>query len=74
MSSISKITKGMERKYIAYTALSPVSMIGEVLMESVIPLIMAVIIDDGIQAGNFSVVLTKGLLMAGLAVVSLLCG
>lgn len=74
MSSISKITKGMEKKYIAYTCLSPVSMIGEVLMESVIPLIMAKIIDDGIQAGNFSVVLSQGLLMAGLSIISLICG
>lgn len=74
MSSISKITKGMERKYIAYTALSPVSMVGEVVMESIIPLIMAKIIDDGIQQGNFSVVLWQGLLMAGLSVISLLCG
>jgi len=74
MSSIAKITKGMEKKYIAFTYLSPVSMIGEVLMESVIPLIMAKIIDDGIQAENFSVVLSLGLLMAGLAIVSLVCG
>lgn len=74
MSSISKITKGMEKKYIAYTCLSPVSMIGEVLMESVIPLIMAKIIDDGIQTGNFSVVLSQGLLMAGLSIISLICG
>ena len=74
MSSISKITKGMERKYIAYTALSPVSMVGEVVMESVIPLIMAKMIDDGIQAGNFSVVLSQGLLMAGLSIISLICG
>lgn len=74
MSSLSKITKGMERKYIAYTALSPVSMIGEVVMESIIPLIMAKIIDDGILKGNFSVVVSQGLLMAGLAVVSLFCG
>ena len=74
MSSISKITKGMERKYIAYTALSPVSMVGEVVMESVIPLIMAKMIDDGIQAGNFSIVLSQGLLMAGLSIISLICG
>ncbi len=65
---------GMEGKYIAYTALSPVSMIGEVLMESIIPLIMAKMIDEGIQGGNFSVVLHQGLLMACLAVVSLVCG
>lgn len=74
MSSISKITKGMERKYIVYTALSPVSMVGEVVMESVIPLIMAKMIDDGIQAGNFSIVLSQGLLMAGLSIISLICG
>lgn len=74
MSSIRKITKGMERKYIAYTALSPVSMVGEVVMESVIPLIMAKMIDDGIQAGNFSIVLSQGLLMAGLSIISLICG
>ncbi|MCF0241290.1 MAG: ABC transporter ATP-binding protein [Treponema sp.] len=74
MSSISKITKGMEGKYIAYTILSPVSMIGEVVMESVIPLIMAKIIDKGIMESQFSVVLSYGLLMVGLSVLSLLCG
>ena len=74
MSSISKITKGMEGKYIAYTILSPVSMIGEVVMESVIPLIMAKIIDKGIMESQFSVVISYGLLMVGLSVLSLLCG
>ena len=75
MSAISKITKGMEKKYIAYTALSPVSMIGEVVMEMIIPLIMAKIIDVGItELHSLSYVAKTGGLMALLSIVSLVFG
>lgn len=74
MSTISKLTKGMEGKYIAYTILSPVSMVGEVLMETAIPLIMAKMIDEGIRQGNFSVVVSQGVLMIVLSIISLIFG
>lgn len=77
MSALKKITKGMEKKYIAYTCLSPVSMIGEVLMETYIPFVMAKIIDVGIcgpNGGDLSYVVKTGLMMAGLSIISLICG
>ncbi len=54
--------------------LSPLSMVGEVVMETVIPLLMARIIDVGIAERNLSYVLTVGLLMVGLSCVSLAFG
>ena len=50
MSSIKKITKNLEKKYWFYTALCPLVMIGEVIFETVIPFLMAFIIDNGIAA------------------------
>ncbi|MCR5272340.1 MAG: ABC transporter ATP-binding protein/permease [Lachnospiraceae bacterium] len=53
---------------------TPIAMLVEVLMETLIPLLMAVIIDDGIQAGNMKVIYTTGLLMLVLAAVGLFAG
>ncbi len=64
----------MERKYIAYTCLSPLTMLGEVAMETVIPYIMALIIDVGIANRDINYVLKTGLLMIGCACLSLACG
>ena len=71
MSTVSKLLSGLEKKYKLFSILSPVSMIGEVAMETVIPLIMAKIIDTGIADKNISYVARMGLLMVGLACVSL---
>lgn len=54
--------------------LSPVTIIGEVAMEVLIPTIMAMIIDNGIKKGDVGYVVKLGLLMALMAVVSLLFG
>ena len=64
----------MEKKYIAYTFLSPLTMLGEVAMETVIPYIMALIIDVGIANRDINYVLKTGLLMIGCAFLSLACG
>ena len=40
-----KLSGGMEKKYWIYTAISPLFMVGEVLMETTIPLVMAKIVD-----------------------------
>ena len=45
MSTIRKLTQGLSKKYIVNTILSPLVMIGEVVMEVIIPFIMAKIID-----------------------------
>lgn len=61
-------------KYKKEAILSPVTIIGEVAMEVLIPYVMASIINDGIQKGNISHVALMGLLMVGMAVVSLVFG
>ncbi|MBP5452681.1 MAG: ABC transporter ATP-binding protein, partial [Treponema sp.] len=74
MSNVSKLLSGLEKKYKLCSVLSPVSMIGEVLLEIVIPLFMARIIDVGIAEGRLSYVITVGLIMVGLSCLSLLFG
>ena len=74
MSNLRKILKGMEKRYAVYTALSPVSMIGEVLLETYIPLVMAKIIDVGIANRDLPYVLRTGIFMVCCALFSLLCG
>ena len=63
------------KEYKIYAILTPVVMIGEVLMEVLIPLVTADII-SGLQKGTADVafVAKRGLLMVGMALVSLLFG
>ena len=51
--------------------LTPVFMILEVVVETMIPLVMADMIDNGVEAGNISYLYRKGAIMALLAVVFL---
>ncbi len=74
MSTIRKLVSGIERKYIRNSILSPIFMIGEVVMEVIIPFIMAKIIDLGIANRDLPFVAKYGILMIGLACFSLLCG
>lgn len=74
MSILKNLTSGLERKYVVNTILSPVTMIGEVLMETYIPFIMAKIIDIGIAQKDISYVVKTGILMVGCAILSLVCG
>ena len=74
MPALQNLTSGLEKKYIAFTCLSPLTMIGEVVMETVIPYIMSRIIDVGIAQGDIAYVVRTGILMIGCACVSLLCG
>ena len=54
--------------------LTPVFMILEVLVETLIPLVMADMIDNGVEAGNISYLYQKGAIMALLAVAGLVTG
>jgi ATP-binding cassette subfamily B protein len=56
------------------TLLTPLFVIGEVILEVLIPLIMASLIDQGIQAGSVETVKRLGLLLAGAALISLVFG
>ncbi len=54
--------------------LTPFFMIGEVIMETVIPLLMASIIDEGVEAGNMRHIYLIGILMAAAALAGLAFG
>ncbi len=54
--------------------LTPVFMIAEVAMETIIPLLMASIVDDGINAGNLNHIYLIGALMVVTALLSLIFG
>lgn len=54
--------------------LTPFFMIGEVIMETVIPLLMASIIDDGVEVGNMKHIYLIGILMVGAALIGLTFG
>ena len=54
--------------------LTPVFMILEVVVETLIPFVMADMIDNGVEAGNVSYLYRKGAIMALLAVAGLVTG
>ena len=56
------------------SALTPVFMVLEVVFEMLIPLMMASIIDDGVEAGNMRHIYYVGAFMVGAALCGLLCG
>lgn len=62
------------REYKKDTFLTPVTATLEVIMEVIIPLLMATMIDDGIDAGNMSVIWRVGILLVVCALVSLAFG
>ncbi len=62
------------REYKKDTLLTPVTASLEVVMEVIIPLLMATMIDDGINAGNMGVIWKMGILLVVCALVSLLFG
>lgn len=54
--------------------LAPLLVSAETVCELILPLLMAAIIDDGIQQGNMEVILRTGGLMLVISAVSLTCG
>lgn len=54
--------------------LTPVFMVLEVIMETIIPLMMASIIDDGVEAGDINHIYVMGACMVVVAFFSLFCG
>lgn len=69
-----KILAAQIREYKADSIKTPFYMILEVLMETAIPLMMASIVDDGVEAGNMAHIYKTGLLMAAAASVGLFAG
>ena len=70
---IGKLAKSI-RQYKWAALLSPICMVGEVTMEVLIPLVIADLIDKGINAGNMSIVLGQGGFLALCALCSLIFG
>ncbi len=62
------------REYKLPSVLTPLCMIVEVLMEMVIPLMMAQIVDRGIGSGDMNFIYTTGMKMIVLAAIGLLAG
>ena len=61
--------------YGLYTLLTPLVMIGEVGMEVLIPYVMSLIVNNGIEGdGGTAYTVKMGLLMVGMAIVSLIFG
>ena len=61
-------------RYKKQAVLTPLFTMGEAVLEIAVPLVMASIIDDGIEAGNIGPVYRYGALMVGLAALGLLAG
>lgn len=69
-----KVLLSYVKEYKKSSILSPVFMILEVAMEMIIPLMMASIIDKGVEKGNISHVVVIGLAMICIAMLSLTFG
>ncbi|MEF9895473.1 MAG: ABC transporter ATP-binding protein [Clostridia bacterium] len=62
-------------KYKKYALLTPITIVGEVILEVMIPTVMALMIDGGIMgAGGVAFTVKMGLLMVGMAFLSLCFG
>ena len=59
------------KEYTKPSIITPIFMIGEVLMETIIPLLMASIVNDGILKGDTTHIFVTGILMVVMALCSL---
>ncbi|MFQ9510617.1 MAG: ABC transporter ATP-binding protein [Lachnospiraceae bacterium] len=70
---IKKLSKSI-RDALPFAIVTPLLCTGEVVLEVLIPMVLADIIDNGISAGSMSYILRRGILMLTLAMLSLLFG
>jgi len=70
---VKKLLKSV-RQYKKAAILTPITVTFEVILEVLIPFIMANLIDYGIDKGDMNYIITMGLALAGCCVISLLCG
>ncbi|WP_373214457.1 ABC transporter ATP-binding protein [Ruminococcus sp. 5_1_39BFAA] len=69
-----KTLLGQVKEFKKASALTPVFMILEVIVETLIPLVMASMIDNGVEGGDIGYIYRMGALMAVLAVAGLVTG
>ncbi|MBQ1281201.1 MAG: ABC transporter ATP-binding protein, partial [Oscillospiraceae bacterium] len=62
------------REYKRDSLLAPAFIAGEGIAEVIIPLLMADLIDLGIDRGDMSAIWKYGLLLFGVAIFSMICG
>lgn len=62
------------REFKIYTILTPILMVGEVFMEVMIPTLMALIIDNGVQNGDMGYIWRMSIYLLGAAMLSLTFG
>lgn len=62
------------REYTKYAILAPIFVVFEVVFEVLIPYVMTIMLDEGIQKSNNELVVEIGCLMLGMAILSLICG
>lgn len=61
-------------KYLKQSILAPIMVIGEVILETTIPLVMVDIVDKGIKYGDIRYVAKMGVVMVVMAIISLMFG
>lgn len=69
-----KTILGQVKEFKKDSLLTPVCMIFEVIMEMVIPLLMAAIIDEGVNKGNMDYIYQTGAVMLVMALLGLIAG
>ena len=62
------------KEFKAVSLITPVFMILEVIMEMIIPYLMASIIDNGVNAGDMNHIIKTGMIMIGIALLGFLSG
>ena len=62
------------RQYKKETILTPICVAIEVILETMIPLVMAQLIDEGIYSGNMNIITKIGLELVLFSIISLLFG
>ena len=62
------------KQYKKDSVLAPVYSALEVVMEVIIPFVMALLIDEGVEKGNMNKILLYGIIMIVLAMISLFAG
>ncbi len=72
--NVIKILAKEIKEFKTSSILTPLFMILEVIVEMLIPLLMASIIDEGVEAGNMGVIVKVGTMMLVLAIIGLLAG
>ncbi len=70
---IKRLSKSI-RDALPYTIVTPLMIVVEVVLEVLIPMVLADIIDNGVTAGSMSYILRRGVLMLVLAMLALLFG